>query len=589
MITESAASTSVDGDVSGASMQRLLNFLRLIAVLAPHRKGVTIALVTTGVLCALLELVGITLIVILLRLVGDAGFAGEGDGPVGQFIVYLKSLFGGSNLAVAAGILCLICFQVTLQAWNGMLTATIGQGLNEQVRNRLHWVLMHVDYEIFLEKSRGELLDVIATQSFTVSAAYNAAIRLAVNFGTVLIFMLVLIVSSFEIALAALIAFFLFSVLIRYVSRKGALLAEQKISVGQHMSTVILRTLQGMRTIRSFSKESYQQSQMENASKRQTEILIRQSFVHSLVAPLAELGAIALLLTIVMFAPLFEISFAVTLTSAALLYRIQPRLREIDWLLVELDNLTISLKQILRYLELEPRQDIGGVADVPKTAAITFKEITVRYPNRNQNVFQALSFSINADEHLALIGPSGSGKTTIANILLRLREANEGLVTYGHIPINKISREVWLEKIAIAGQDVELIDGTVRDNILLANPAATGDEVTSIINLAELGPIIETLPHGLETWIGDYGQQLSGGQRQRIGIARALLRNPALLVLDEATSALDEDLEWRIISNIRDHREGMAILLITHNLAVASSFQRVVNIGGAKDASLKQL
>lgn len=587
MTLGSGTTKPADGQVTASSLEKLSFFLRLLGPLTPHRKGVTILLIASGVLCSLLELLGITLIVILLRLVGDAGFSNETDGIIGELIVSMKSLFGGSNTAVAAGIFALICFQVTLQAWNGALTASIGQRLNEEVRNRLHWVLLHVAYDIFLTRNRGELLDVIATQSFTVSSAFNASIRLAVNFGTILIFLVVLFISSFEIAIAALFAFFLFSMLVRYLSRKGASLAEQKVSAGQQMSTVILRTLQGMRTIRSFNMEEFQQSQMKVASRRQTQILIRQSVVHSVISPLAELGSIALLLAIVTLAPLFDISFSVTLTSAALLYRIQPRLREIDWLLVELDNLKISLEQILRYYSLAPGLDGGGVSDVPESGEIVFRNVRVCYPNRNHAVLEGLSFSIKADEHVALVGPSGSGKTTIVNLLLRMCEIDHGSITYSDFPIGKISKDVWLQKISIAGQDVELIEGTVRDNILLANPKATSDEIAAIIKLAELDAVIEDLPHGLETWVGDYGQHLSGGQRQRIGIARALLRKPVLLVLDEATSALDEDLELRVISNIREHRKGAAILVITHNMQIASSLQRVLDIGSSQNQEQK--
>jgi ABC-type multidrug transport system fused ATPase/permease subunit len=138
-----------------------------------------------------------------------------------------------------------------------------------------------------------------------------------------------------------------------------------------------------------------------------------------------------------------------------------------------------------------------------------------------------------------LVGASGAGKTTVVNLLLRLYQPDRGVIKVDGVPLNEILKSDWLGMLAVAGQDVELVEGTIAENIRMARKKATAPEIEAAGDVAGLARMVTNLPEGYDTWIGQEGLNLSGGQRQRIGLARAVIRHPLLLILDEATSELD--------------------------------------------------
>ncbi len=193
-----------------------------------------------------------------------------------------------------------------------------------------------------------------------------------------------------------------------------------------------------------------------------------------------------------------------------------------------------------------------------------FAEVTFTHPGAARPALAEVSFSIPVGRTTAIIGESGAGKTTIVNLLLRLYAADGGAVLVGGVPLDRLSREDWLSRTAVAGQDVELVEGTVAENIRMARPEAGDAEVRAAAAVAGALGFIEALPEGFESWIGQQGLNLSGGQRQRLGIARAVLRDPDVLILDEATNALDAALENGINARLRSTFAGRTMVLVTH-------------------------
>jgi ABC-type multidrug transport system fused ATPase/permease subunit len=177
---------------------------------------------------------------------------------------------------------------------------------------------------------------------------------------------------------------------------------------------------------------------------------------------------------------------------------------------------------------------------------------------------------------------SGSGKTTIVNLLLGLYRPDSGSILVDGIRLEKLSRKDWLSKITAAGQDVELIEGTVGDNLRVAQPDADLSAMRMAAETASILETIEDLPHGFDSWIGQQGLKLSGGQRQRLGLARALLRDPEILILDEATNALNSSLENDVLYAIRRKLYRRTLIIITHRLETAMSADQVICIGSGR-------
>ena len=210
-------------------------------------------------------------------------------------------------------------------------------------------------------------------------------------------------------------------------------------------------------------------------------------------------------------------------------------------------------------------------------ANIEIKNVTLRYPGKEDNAVNNLSLTINKGEIVAFVGPSGAGKTTIVDILLGILEPDKGKVEInGLSPLDAIS--TWPGAIGYMPQDILISNGTVRENVMLgfdSNPIYD-QRVKSAIEIAQLSEFVQALPKGLDQPMGDRGTSISGGQRQRLGIARAIFTAPRLLVLDEATSALDGETEANISSAIQAFRGDVTVLMIAHRLSTVLTADRVI-------------
>ncbi len=213
---------------------------------------------------------------------------------------------------------------------------------------------------------------------------------------------------------------------------------------------------------------------------------------------------------------------------------------------------------------------------------IRFESVSFAYAGAPSPSLDQISFTIPAGSVTALVGMSGAGKTTIVNLLLRLYRQDSGSILVDGVRLDELNRESWLSRLTAAGQDVELIEGTVQDNLRVARPLADLSAMRAAAETAGILDTIEHLPQGFDSWIGQQGLKLSGGQRQRLGLARALLRDPDILILDEATNALNSGLEHKILRAIRQKLAGRTLLIITHRLETAMSADNVICIGAGR-------
>jgi ABC-type multidrug transport system fused ATPase/permease subunit len=207
---------------------------------------------------------------------------------------------------------------------------------------------------------------------------------------------------------------------------------------------------------------------------------------------------------------------------------------------------------------------------------IRFHNVWFRYPDSTRPSLTHATFSIPAGKRTAIVGPSGAGKTTIVNLMLRLLDPDQGSISVDGVDLAELNRIDWLKHIAVAGQDVDLIEGTVRENITLVCPDVSDRKIAEAVRLAGIEEFIATLPDGFDEWIGDYGLNVSGGQRQRIGLARALVSEPEILILDEATSALDGVIESQIRQRIWRKYGNRTLIVITHRLATIETMDHVI-------------
>jgi len=229
--------------------------------------------------------------------------------------------------------------------------------------------------------------------------------------------------------------------------------------------------------------------------------------------------------------------------------------------------------------ELNRQPDIIDQPDAYTAPAfrgeIEYHQVTFAYENGKTVVADA-NLSINSGETIAFVGPSGAGKTTLVNLLPRFYEVTSGAITIDGHNIQDVTMESLRKQIGVVQQDVFLFTGTVRENVLYGRLDATPEEVEEAIDAARLREVVEDLPQGLDTEIGERGVRLSGGQKQRLSIARIFLKNPSILILDEATSALDTQTEQFIQSSLDKLAQGRTTLIIAHRLATIRHANRII-------------
>ncbi|AVU89284.1 ABC transporter ATP-binding protein [Listeria monocytogenes] len=236
-----------------------------------------------------------------------------------------------------------------------------------------------------------------------------------------------------------------------------------------------------------------------------------------------------------------------------------------------------GFKRFLEVMDTEPA--IQDEKDAKPAEAfrgdIAYNQVSFEYSD-GKNVLNHINLSIKAGETVAFVGPSGAGKTTICNLLPRFYDVSAGEITIDGENIKRFTLPSLRAQIGVVQQDVFLFSGTVRENIAYGKLDASDEEIEHVVKLAHLSKVVEEMPDGLDTIIGERGVKLSGGQKQRLAIARMFLKNPPILILDEATSALDTETEQVIQASLEDLAEGRTTLIIAHRLATTKHADRII-------------
>lgn len=559
-----------------------LRDLRALLNIAPVAKRTAPLLVGLGVFASLAETAGISLIIIFLY-----AALGQFDDPetvsqdFGHLVAHIVRTLGGP-LQLAAAIFGLILLRGVIAYAYNRISLSIGARISEIARNAIHGQYLGVSYDFIRRHEQAELMEILGTDSWALAAAYNAFTRLIINLCAIAVFAVFLFMLSWRITLIAALCAALVSLFLSRLSRPVTELGASVKSEHQSMGTLMLMTLQGMRAIRAYGREKAQHSAFLKSSAAARQSLARMEKLSAAINPATEIGYLAILCLIVGGASILKVDFHATLTIVALLYRLQPHLQEFESNSLFLAQSAPQLRSVRRMIGPEGKSfpDTGRLPMPAHYQHIAFRNVVFSYDGKR--ALDDVTCTIPCGRTTALVGASGSGKTTIVNLLLRLYAPESGQILLDQTEIGNVHRDQWLCKLAVAGQDIDVVEGTVRDNVLMARPDADQAALAEAYSLSGLSEMLAGLEYGDRNWMGQQGLNLSGGERQRVGLARAILRDPEILILDEATSALDSALEARIRRSLEQRFAGRTILIITHRLETVRNVDHVICMDDGK-------
>ena len=453
------------------------------------------------------------------------------------------------------------------------LWRNLAQTMQHDLRIDAYTHLQNLELSYFEEKSTGQLMSVLSDDINQLERFldHGANEILQVITTVIMIGGAFLLISPLVAVLAMLPIPFIIWGSILFQNKLAPRYADVREKVGL-LNGQLSNNLTGITTIKSFTAEAYEIERIRAQSEA-----YRQSNRHAIVLSAAFIPLIRILILFGFTATLLigglqTVAGRLAVGSYSVLVFITQRLL---WPLTRLGD---TLDQYQR--AMASTQRVMNVLDTPITihpgdialplakvqGELIFKNVTFAYQNRVP-VIENLSLTIPAGKTIAIVGATGSGKSTIVKLLLRLYEIQAGTITLDGLEINRIQLQDLRQAIGLVSQDVFLFHGTVAENIAYGTFNASLPEIIAAATIAEAHEFIQELPQSYDTIIGERGQKLSGGQRQRLAIARAILKNPPILILDEATSAVDNETEAAIQRSLEKITQNRTTIAIAHRLS----------------------
>jgi ABC-type multidrug transport system fused ATPase/permease subunit len=443
------------------------------------------------------------------------------------------------------------------------------------------------DYRYFVDNRRGDILYAVIAAPGRIKEFLEVSTGIFSDFVVIMaILVMLFFVSTYGVALM-LVGGVFFVLVIRFIGKRFAYrLGKRQLRSIQSENEVINGYIQGIRQIRSVYGDSYWKEKYNQALSNYWDKFIKYSFLKNL--PIATLNflffSLIAVVVIVLFY-LYQENFIYVIpligTFAFSALKVLPRLSSIGNNYMTAMDSWPNLEKVYRFLN-DPRYSLlrnGTKVFEAFTSDIVFENVNFSY-YKHQELIEGVNLSIRKNKITALVGPSGSGKSTIVSLLLRYYDVSNGNIIINGTDLREYDLKSYLQKIGYVSQDTFIYNATVRENIAFGGDYSD-ERIIEAAKKANIHTFIASLPEGYCTIVGDQGLKLSGGEKQRIAIARALVRDPELLVLDEATSNLDNQSEAIVQASINQVSMNITTFIVAHRLSTIRKADTIfVMIGG---------
>jgi ATP-binding cassette subfamily B protein len=563
---------------------------RILSYAGPYRRELAFFLVIVSMDA------GITVAVpLLLRALIDDGILPRNSGVV---------------LAIGAAVVGLALFDAVLSILQRWYSARIGEGLIYDLRTQVFTHVQRQPIAFFTRTQTGSLVsrlnsDVIGAQQ-ALTSVLSSVVANVLSLALVLIVMITL---SWQVTLIALVLIPLFIVPARLVGRRLQRLTRESMQLDAAMGSTMTErfNVAGAMLVKLFGRPANEVEVFGGRAARVRDIGVQTAmYGSSLFIALSLLASLATAIVygvggLLVIHNLFKIGTLVAL--AALISRLYGPITSLSNVQVDVMTALVSFDRVFEVLDLKPLiEDAPGAVPLkvgPTAPSIEFDHVEFRYPtaaevslaslesialpvpertDANADVLRDVSFRAPAGQLTALVGPSGAGKTTITALVARLYDPTAGTVRIDGTDIKGVTQDSLHDVVGVVTQDAHMFHDTIRANLLYARADATEADLIEACKAAQIWPLIESLPDGLDTIVGDRGYRLSGGEKQRIALARLLLKAPSVVVLDEATAHLDSESEAAVQRALKTALAGRTSLVIAHRLSTIIQADQILVI-----------
>lgn len=485
---------------------------------------------------------------------------------------------------IAAGIFAVFLVRGAFSFLQNYLMRSAGVKTARDLRNQLFAHLIHQPMSRYAKDSTGAMMSRVINDTAMIQELLAYRVRdLILESGTVVVLVGVALYMRWDLTLIALVVL---PVAFYFTGKFGKRLKRVSLKAQESISEItesLSEGLSGIKIIKAFSmedKEADRFAQMNQGYYRELMKITRIFEATSLIMEFAGGFGIAFVLwygsSLVVEKVITTGEFFSFLTAILMIFTPAKRLTQVQNALLQA---TASLSRIDAVL-VEPREAPGEV-EVGEIAEIEYKNVSFRYEGRDEDALSGVSLKVKAGQVIALVGKSGSGKTTFVDLLAGFYPPTSGEILINGIDINKITKKSLRSKVGIVSQDIILFNDTVGANIGYGSQDSRPEEIENAARSAYADDFINKMPEGYGTFIGQRGIRVSGGERQRISIARAILRNPPVLILDEATSALDthsEAIVQKALDNLLDEKASAprTTFVIAHRLSTVKKADMIV-------------
>ena len=452
-----------------------------------------------------------------------------------------------------------------------------------ELRNRLYKHFNALSFSYFDQKKSGELTSIVINDVANLRRALGSSFhQLLVEPINLLAFILLLFVISWKLALLSIIILPIAGLTILSIGRSIRRKSKRTAAMIAGITNIITETLSSIRVVKAFAMEGYEVQRFFKETHHYFQLILRKAKLRLLASPITETLGVMIGVLLLWVGGL-EVLSGEGLTPEdflrfiLLLFAMMDPLRKLSKVNVALQTGAASAERVFSILDTPPT--IVDKADAVKIDSfkekIRFKNVSFRYES-DDKVLKDISFEIKKGSIVALVGSSGAGKSTLADLIPRFYDVNNGGITIDGHDVRDLSLNSLRRLMGVVTQETILFNDTVRANIAYGQKDVNDEQVIPAAKAANALEFINDLSEGFDTVIGEKGVKLSGGQRQRLAIARAIMKNPPILILDEATSALDTESERLVQKALETLMANRTVLVIAHRLSTVKNANKII-------------